>query len=83
MTPVSQSFVFSVRLKREEAGSLFDRMSAFGNESRIMKMKIDGEHHVRAKMWFRDPMEAAIFLATISADPERAALFKLFWSGST
>lgn len=30
---------------------------------------------------FEDPMEAAIFLATISADPERAAMFKMFWSG--
>lgn len=26
-------------------------------------------------------LEAAIFLATISADPERAAMFKMFWSG--
>ena len=30
---------------------------------------------------FPDLMEAAIFLATISADPERAAMFKMFWSG--
>lgn len=28
-----------------------------------------------------DPMKAAIFLATISADPERAAMFKMFWGG--
>ncbi|MFZ4166517.1 hypothetical protein [Brevundimonas sp. NPDC058933] len=28
---------------------------------------------------FDDPLKAAIFLATISADPERATLFKLFW----
>lgn len=30
---------------------------------------------------FDDLMKAAIFLATISADPERAAMFKMFWSG--
>lgn len=30
---------------------------------------------------FSDITKAAIFLASISADPERAAMFKMFWSG--
>ena len=31
---------------------------------------------------FGCPLKASIFLATISANPERAAMFKLFWGGS-
>lgn len=44
---------------------------------------ISGQGHgfVGVELLADDVMEAAIFLATISADPERAAMFKMFWSG--
>ena len=39
------------------------------------------ENFTRLEFLGENTMEAAIFLATISADPERAAMFKMFWSG--
>lgn len=40
------------------------------------------DHKVAVGISFHQPLQAAIFLATISADPERAAQFKMFWGGS-
>lgn len=56
-----------------------------GGELRSCRTTYDRRVWVPSKVHhtfrFTTPIKAAIFLATISADPERAAMFKMFWSG--
>ncbi|MGQ2972050.1 MAG: hypothetical protein ACT6QM_05945 [Brevundimonas mediterranea] len=40
-----------------------------------------GTRFTQVELLADDTIEAAIFLASISADKERAAMFKMFWSG--
>lgn len=48
----------------------------------LVSITPSGDYEVKLVVRFKDDLKAAIYIATAyPADPERAAMFKMFWSG--
>lgn len=78
-------FTHTVHFDQAEAAAFHQRVIEHGGLVARMEAKIRDRHdglNWLIDVRFNRPLEAAIFLATISADPERAAMFKMFWGGS-
>lgn len=77
-------FTHTIDLHPKAAARFHQQVVEYGGMITGMESVEDRNHRVRSWRFgvsFQEPLKAAIFLATISADKERAAMFKMFWSG--
>lgn len=67
-----------------ESGADLDRIQIIKPEIKGLSSQADrAQVRPHAFVTFDDPIKAATFLVAISEDRERAAMFKMFWSGES